>query len=97
MLALAAVGLLGAGVRGAARDPARRASPARHASRGSLRAYGPLFTDRLFVVMVLVAGLMFATLFAYISGAPFILQGLYGLSPQQFGLAFSANAVGHDR
>ena len=44
--------------------------------------------------MVLVAGLMFATLFAYISGAPFILQDLYGLSPQQFGVAFSANAVG---
>lgn len=44
--------------------------------------------------MVLVAGLMFATLFAYISGASFVLQDLYGLTPQQFGLAFSANAVG---
>ena len=62
--------------------------------RGSLRAYSRLFSDRLFVVMVLVAGLLFATLFAYISGAPFILQGLFGLSPQQFGLAFGANAVG---
>ena len=61
---------------------------------GSLRAYGTLFRDRLFVVMVLVAGLMFATLFAYISGAPFVLQDLYGMTPQQFGLAFSANAVG---
>jgi len=62
--------------------------------RGSLRSYGSLFRDRLFVVMVLVSGLMFATLFAYISGAPFILQELFGLSPQQFGVAFSANAVG---
>jgi DHA1 family bicyclomycin/chloramphenicol resistance-like MFS transporter len=62
--------------------------------RGSLRSYRGLFADRLFVVMVVVAGLMFATLFAYIAGAPFILQGLYGLSPQQFGFAFSANAVG---
>ncbi|MCW2811423.1 MAG: putative drug resistance transporter, partial [Friedmanniella sp.] len=62
--------------------------------RGSLRAYRALFSDRLFVVMVLIAGFMFATLFAYISGSPFILQGLYNLSPQQFGLAFSANAVG---
>ena len=61
---------------------------------GSLRAYGSLFGDRLFIVMVLVAGLMFATLFAYISGASFVLQDLYGLTPQQFGLAFSANAVG---
>ena len=61
---------------------------------GSLRAYGSLFGDRLFIVMVLVAGLMFATLFAYISGAPFVLQDLYGMTPQQFGIAFSANAVG---
>ncbi|HEX8487077.1 MAG TPA: multidrug effflux MFS transporter [Propionibacteriaceae bacterium] len=60
----------------------------------SLRAYAKLFHDRLFVTMVLVAGLMFATLFAYISGSPFILQELYGLSPQEFGLAFGANAVG---
>lgn len=61
---------------------------------GSLRGYGALFSDRLFIVMVLVAGLMFATLFAYISGASFVLQDLYGLTPAQFGLAFSANAVG---
>ena len=62
--------------------------------RGSLAAYRVLLTDRLFVVMVLVSGLMFATLFAYISGAPFILQELYGLSPGEFGVAFSVNAVG---
>jgi DHA1 family bicyclomycin/chloramphenicol resistance-like MFS transporter len=66
--------------------------PARVGS--SLRAYGRLFSDRLFVIMVVVAGLMFATLFAYISGSPFILQELYHLTPQQFGVAFSANAVG---
>ncbi|WP_375423248.1 multidrug effflux MFS transporter [uncultured Friedmanniella sp.] len=61
---------------------------------GSLRAYRGLFGDRLFVVMVLVSGFSFATLFAYISGAPFLLQELYGLTPQQFGLAFSVNAFG---
>ena len=59
-----------------------------------MHSYARLLGDRMFVTMVLVAGLMFATLFAYISGAPFILQGMFGLSPQQFGLAFSANAVG---
>ena len=72
--------------------PAVRRQPGNIA--GSLRAYRVLFTDRLFVVMVLVSGLMFATLFAYISGAPFILQELYGLSPAEFGVAFSVNAVG---
>lgn len=72
--------------------PVERRRPASIA--GSLRAYGSLFGDRLFIVMVLVAGLMFATLFAYISGASFVLQDLYGLTPQQFGIAFSANAIG---
>lgn len=72
--------------------PVERRMPARIGS--SLRAYGRLFSDRLFVTMVLVAGLMFATLFAYISGSPFIFQEMYALSPQQFGLAFGANAVG---
>lgn len=62
--------------------------------RDSLRGYADLFRDPTFVVMVLVAGLMFATLFAYISGAPFILQELFALSPQQFGVAFGLNAVG---
>jgi DHA1 family bicyclomycin/chloramphenicol resistance-like MFS transporter len=72
--------------------PVERRRPA--SIRGSLSAYAGLFGDRLFIVMVLVAGLMFATLFAYISGAAFVLQDLYGMSPQQFGLAFSANAIG---
>jgi DHA1 family bicyclomycin/chloramphenicol resistance-like MFS transporter len=72
--------------------PAERRLPA--TVRTSLRSYATLFSDRLFLVMVVVAGLMFATLFAYVSGSPFILQDLYHLNPQQFGLAFSANAVG---
>ena len=62
--------------------------------RGTLGSYRLLFRDPTYLVMVAVAGLMFATLFAYIAGAPFILQGRYGLSPQAFGLAFSANAFG---
>jgi MFS transporter, DHA1 family, multidrug resistance protein len=72
--------------------PAYRRQPA--TVRGSLRSYCQLFRDGTFLVMVAVAGLSFATVFAYVAGAPFILQGRYELSPQQFGLAFSANAVG---
>ncbi|GAA2110400.1 multidrug effflux MFS transporter [Microlunatus panaciterrae] len=60
----------------------------------SLKAYASMFSDKMFVVMVVVAGLMFATIFAYVSGSPFILQHLYGLNPQQFGLAFGGNAFG---
>jgi MFS transporter, DHA1 family, multidrug resistance protein len=92
-LALAAVALwllawraLPETLQAASRQPA--------SARSSIRAYGRLFSDPMFLVMVGVAGLMFATLFAYVAGAPFLLQERYGLSPQTFGLAFSANAVG---
>jgi MFS transporter, DHA1 family, multidrug resistance protein len=71
--------------------PARRRAGS---IRGSLRSYAGLFSDRLFLIMVGVAGSMFATLFAYVAAAPFVLQEIFGLSPQQFGVAFSANALG---
>jgi len=58
-----------------------------------LRTYGSLLHDRRFVGLVLVAGLSFSIMFAYISGSSFVLQDLYGLSQQQFALAFGAGAV----
>jgi MFS transporter, DHA1 family, multidrug resistance protein len=61
---------------------------------GSLRSYAGLFSDRLFLIMVGVAGSMFATLFSYVAGAPFVLQEMFGLSPRQFGVVFGANALG---
>lgn len=58
------------------------------------RAFRMLLTDRSFVGYCLGCGLGFATLFAYISGSSFVLQGTYGVSPQQFGLIFGLNGVG---
>ncbi len=93
VLALAAVGLWVLAWRALPETlPPVRRQPA--SVPGSLRAYGRLLTDPMFLVMVAVAGLMFATLFAYIAGAPFLLQGRYGLSPQAFGVVFSTNALG---
>jgi MFS transporter, DHA1 family, multidrug resistance protein len=43
---------------------------------------------------VLVQGLVNAALFAYLSGATYVLQGIYGLSPQQYALAFGLNSAG---
>ncbi|HET9647477.1 MAG TPA: multidrug effflux MFS transporter [Microlunatus sp.] len=71
--------------------PARRI-PA--SFRGSLRAYRGLLGDRTFLVLVAVAALMFSVLFAYIAGSSFILQDQFGLTPQQFGIAFSSTAAG---
>lgn len=53
-----------------------------------------LVRDRSFLAPALACGLPFGAMFAYISGSPFILQDIYGLSPQEFGAAFGVNSVG---
>ncbi len=58
------------------------------------RNYARLLTDRRLVAVVLLTGFVNAGLFAYLSGATFILQGTYGLSPQAYSLAFASNSVG---
>ncbi len=62
--------------------------------RTTLQGFRRLLGDHLFVAVVAAAGLVGASMFAYISGATFVLQRLYGLSPQQFSFAFGANALG---
>jgi DHA1 family bicyclomycin/chloramphenicol resistance-like MFS transporter len=62
--------------------------------RDTLRSFRTLLEDRLFVAVVLAAGLAGASMFAYIAGATFVLQRLYGLSAQQFSFAFGSNALG---
>ena len=42
-----------------------------------------------------LASTSFAGLFAWISGASFVLQYLYGLTPFQFGVAFAIGSVGY--
>lgn len=60
--------------------------------RGILATYGELLRDARFVILVLVAALGMSGLFAYISAAPFVLQGRYGLDQQAFALVFAAGA-----
>ncbi|MDY6998356.1 MAG: multidrug effflux MFS transporter [Actinomycetota bacterium] len=60
---------------------------------GIVSTYLLLVRDVRFVILVLVAGLGMSGLFAYISGASFVLQGRYGLSQGTFALVFGAGAV----
>jgi len=60
----------------------------------TLRGFRLLIKDRFFVGVALAAGLAGASMFAYISGATFVLQKIYGLSPQGFSLAFGVNSLG---
>ena len=58
------------------------------------RAFADLLSDRRFVGYVLSCGLVFAAMFAYIAGSPFVLQEIHGLSATEFSLVFGANAAG---
>ncbi len=61
---------------------------------GTLRTFGGLLREPHFRVFSLVAGFGSGTLFAYISGSPFVFIELYGISEQNFGLLFGLNAAG---
>lgn len=60
----------------------------------TLRDYRVLLGDRVFVGAILNQGFLYAALFAYLSGATFVLQDIYGLSPVEYALAFGANSAG---
>ncbi|WP_228374208.1 multidrug effflux MFS transporter [Demequina phytophila] len=54
---------------------------------------GVLARDRLYVGATVSSSLTAAAYFAYLAGAPFILQGIYGLAPSTFALVFGLNAA----
>jgi DHA1 family bicyclomycin/chloramphenicol resistance-like MFS transporter len=60
----------------------------------TLLDYRVLMSDRVLLGAVLVTGFLNAALFAYLSGATFVLQDTYGLSPQGYSYAFGLNSIG---
>ena len=56
--------------------------------------YKLLFSDRIFVGLLMLGGMNFAGLFAYLSASPFLFQNIYGFTPQQYGLLFGINSLG---
>ncbi|MFF8229754.1 multidrug effflux MFS transporter [Streptomyces caelestis] len=60
----------------------------------ALRSMRGLLADRSFAGYTLTGGFAFAALFAYISASPFVIQEIYGASPQTFSLLFGVNSVG---
>lgn len=71
--------------------PARRATGGLRATAATFRE---LAADRMFAGYALTIGLAFGAMFTYISGSPFVLQDIYGMSPQTYGIAFGVNALG---
>jgi DHA1 family bicyclomycin/chloramphenicol resistance-like MFS transporter len=72
--------------------------PPQNRHGGGLRAtvgtFGRLVTDRSFMPAAASTALAYAAMFAYIAGAAFVLEDVYGTSPQTFSLVFAANSAG---
>ena len=60
----------------------------------TLHVFRGLVRDRPFMGYTLSAGLVFAAMATYISGSPFVLQDIHGVSPQLFSVIFASNAIG---
>jgi MFS transporter, DHA1 family, multidrug resistance protein len=59
-----------------------------------LLGYGQILRERTFVGFALAGGLASASMFAYISGSPFVFIELNGVAPEQYGFLFGLNAFG---
>ena len=59
-----------------------------------VKAYLSLARDPSLMWPALSGGFAMAGMFAYISGSPFVLMSLYGVSEQHYGLYFGLNALG---
>lgn len=56
-------------------------------------AYKTLFADKPFMGMTLAGAFSITAFFIYLGNSSFVLSDYYGLSPRQYSLAFSANAL----
>jgi DHA1 family bicyclomycin/chloramphenicol resistance-like MFS transporter len=65
----------------------------------SFRAMGALYRSVLvhggFLANLCILVAAFVGLFAWIAGAPYVMQGLYGLTPVMFGVTYAAGAGGY--
>ncbi|MCC2031174.1 multidrug effflux MFS transporter [Microbacterium allomyrinae] len=70
---------------------------ARRHERGATtvwQRYKSVFSDRVFIGVLVIGGMTFSGLFSYLSSSSFLFQQEYGFDPQQYGLLFAANSLG---
>ncbi|TVY09003.1 multidrug effflux MFS transporter [Paenibacillus cremeus] len=76
----------------------RETLPANRRSKGGIGStvstFGRILRDRVFMGFALSSGFVTASLFAYLSGSSFVLQNVFGVSPQTYSLIFAANGLG---
>jgi MFS transporter, DHA1 family, multidrug resistance protein len=73
-------------------QPAARRNDRGHST--ARERYRSIFGDHVYVGVVIVSGMTFTGLFAYLTSSSFIFQDLYKFSPQQYGLLFAVNSIG---
>ncbi|MGL3151502.1 multidrug effflux MFS transporter [Microbacterium sp. A82] len=69
----------------------------RRNDRGSTtiwQRYRSVFSDRVFVGVLIIGAMTFSGLFSYLSASPFLFQETHGLNAQEYGWLFAANSVG---
>ena len=59
----------------------------------ALQAYRTLLADRNFLTLTFIGGLGIASFLVYLANSPFVLIDHFGLTPTQYSIAFSINAV----
>ncbi|KAF6620864.1 MFS transporter, partial [Paenibacillus sp. EKM208P] len=91
------LGVLGIGLTGITIWGLKESLPVQQRAPSSLRSlmknYNSLFRKRSFMGYALVNGILFAGVFAYVAGTPFIYQKIYGVSPQLFSILFALNGL----
>jgi DHA1 family bicyclomycin/chloramphenicol resistance-like MFS transporter len=63
--------------------------------RSMVRVFGTLAQNRAFLAFLGISALVYMALFAWLSGASFVLQDFHGLSPIGFAWAFAVGAIGY--
>ncbi|WP_298045330.1 multidrug effflux MFS transporter [uncultured Microbacterium sp.] len=59
-----------------------------------LQRYKSVFSDRVFIGVLIIGGMTFSGLFSYLSASSFLFQEGYGFDAQQYGLLFAVNSLG---
>ncbi len=67
---------------------------AEHGTTTIWQRYASVFSDRVFIGVLVIGGMTFSGLFSYLSASPFLFQESYGFDPQQYGLLFAVNSLG---
>ncbi len=71
----------------------RPADPA--SLRSMLSSYRDMLRNREFVIYLSICAAAYTGVLCWLSGAPFVLQSLLGLSPLLFSITFSIGAIGY--